>query len=353
MKILHIIDNTYFETHRKTISELILSLSTEGIEQKIYTNPNTSLGWLEKICEVIRWKISKKGKIKSLSNKIKTWFVFSAFHPDIVIKWGKQAREIAYGAGGIQISFINEKEPLKSFENTDYIMTNIDEVLSYLKSHGYSGMRSFLLPPFIYEYKKVPTLNKKDYFIPEKAKIIYIAGTLIKNIGYERAFEALSIISDTYFFVIGNGPDEEYVKDQALKVNLKARSRFIPEIEKSFNALDLVEFSFLPFEDPELPKYILESMIQKKIVITIKTPQSEEFITEGKTGFFIPKQDMYLIKKKIKEVMNLPENEKQNIINNAYEQAKEYTSSKKIKGYVQMFDELIKKYNERKNLLNN
>ncbi len=353
MKILHIIDSDYFKTHRKTISEFILALSHENVQQKIYTGEETDLGWVKTLCEVKNWKLSKSGKVKSFINKTKTWFLLSSFHPDIIIKYGKKAREIAWETGGVQISFLNEKENLSSFENTDYIMTNIEDVLSFAKSHGYSGSRSFLLPPFMYLYDGNVPVDKKTYFIPEKAKIVYIAGTFLKNIGFERAFDSIGAISDTYFFIVGDGPDEEYVKSYASRVNIKARSRFIPEIEKSFISASVAEFAFLPFDDPELSKYILEAMMQRKLVVTVKNSQSEEFVVDGKTGFFVSKNDNYLIKKKLKEVMALSDEEKQKITDDAFEVAKNYMHKKVIGGYIQIFNELIKKYNSRKNLLNN
>ena len=57
MKILHIIDPAYFQTHKKTISELILSLSLSNVEQKVYTEEGVSFGWVDTVCEVIGWKI--------------------------------------------------------------------------------------------------------------------------------------------------------------------------------------------------------------------------------------------------------------------------------------------------------
>ena len=51
--------------------------------------------------------------------------------------------------------------------------------------------------------------------------------------------------------------------------------------------------------------------------------------------------------------MALPEEEKEKIINNAFEYAKNYTAPIVIPAYLKMFEELIRKYNSRKNLLNN
>ena len=198
----------------------------------------------------------------------------------------------------------------------------------------------------VYLYDNNVPVDKKSYFIPEKAKIVYIAGTFLKDIGFERAFDSVGVVSDTYFFIVGSGPDEEYVKDYASRVNIKARSRFIPEIEKSFVSSSVAEFAFLPFDD-------LETMMQKKLVVTVKNSQSEEFIVDGKTGFFVPKNDNYLIKKKLKEVVALSEEEKQKIVDAGFDVAKNYMHKKIIGGYLQIFEELIKKYNSRKNLLNN
>lgn len=353
MKILHIIDGAYFETHTKTISELILALSDFGVEQKIYTSDVADLGWLSNVCEIVRWKSVKSGKLKTFSNKLKTMFLLSSFRPDIMCKWGLDARKIVWGSGGIQVSFLNEREPLKTFENTDYIMTNSDDVLSFVKVNGYSGARSFLLPPFVYEYKNSKPVSKRDFFIPEKANAIYLASVFKRDVGFENAFDALAVANDKYFFIAGNGPDREYVEDLALRANVKSRSRFIPEIERSAIVYPMVDFAFLPFEDSENAKYILEAMLHNRFIVAVKNSVSEEFIVEGKTGFFVPKRDMYLIKKKLKEIMALGDDEKRKVTENAFLIAQNYVAKKIVPGYIQMFEELIRKYNSRRNLLNN
>ncbi len=352
MKILHIIDDKYFECHKKTVSEFIMALSDAGVRQKIYTSENANLGMVSEVSEVLQWKVSKRGKTKFFASRLKLWFLLSSFSPDIVIKWGKQARKMVKTTSCVQVSFLSEKVNLANVDNSDYIITNSEDVFFYVKKNGYSGARSFLLTPFVYQYKCQNAILKDDYFIPERARVGFVGATFLKNIGFEQAFEALGVVEDTYFFVCGNGPDEEYVYEQALRVNLKARSRFVSDIDKTSALLKFADFAFLPFEDAQLAKYILEAMIQKKLVITVLNSNSSELIRDGITGFFIPHSDMYLIKKKLKDVLQISEEDKQIILDRAFETAQSYLADKVVLGYIQIFDELIKRYRGRKNLLN-
>jgi glycosyltransferase involved in cell wall biosynthesis len=208
------------------------------------------------------------------------------------------------------------------------------------------------VPSFVCEYEIEKTLDKRDFFIPEKAGIIYIAGNFLKGIGFETMFEVVSSIQDTYFFIAGSGNEEEYIKECASRVNMKARSRFIPEIEKSLSALNLSDFAILTFDDVELQKNILEAWFAKKIVLTVENKTSSEFIKDGVNGFVVPKGDTYLLRQKIKEILNLSPERKQEIIDNAYNLAREFRGSEVILNYVKVFEELISKYKSRKNLLN-
>ena len=353
MKILHFIDSSYFQVHKKTISELIFMLSkSDNVVQEIVTSFGADLGWLSSVVPVKFWKVSKKGKIKTLKNRFNMWLEASRFSPDIVIKWGRDARLLAPSGDYVQVSFLNEKENLKNFDKSDYIMTNLDYVLDFAKANGFSGAKSFSVPSFVCEYDVGKTLDKRDFFIPEKAGIIYIAGNFLKGIGFEPTFEVVSSIQDTYFFIAGSGNEEEYIKECASRVNMKARSRFIPEIEKSLSALNLSDFAILTFDDVELQKNILEAWFAKKIVLTVENETSFEFIKDGVNGFVVPKGDTYLFRQKIKEILNLSPEKKQEIIDNAYNIAMEFVASNVILNYVKVFDELIAKYKSRKNLLN-
>lgn len=353
MKILHFIDSSYFYLHRKTISELILSLSKNGVEQEVITSNGTQLGLISQVVSVRYWKVANGRSANTFMNKFRMWLWASQFSPDIVIKWGKQARQLAPSGDFVQISFLNEKANLNSFDKSDYIMTNLESVLEYVKQNGFSGAKAFYVPSFVYEYKDVKPLDRRDFYMPEKAKIIYIAGNFLKGIGFENMFEVVSSIQNTYFFIVGSGRDGEYIKDYASRVNMKARSRFIEEIEKSLVALQLADFAILTFDDLELQKNILEAWLSKKLVLTLKNDISSEFVKDGVNGFVVPKNDTYFLRKKLKEVMELSEEDKNRIVNNAYENAKDFVDSKIILNYIKVFEDLISKYNSRKNLFNN
>lgn len=352
MKILHFIDSSYFAFHKKTISELILSLNKNDVKQEVITSFGADLGWLSSVVPIKYWKVGKNGKVNTFRNKFNMWLEVSRFLPDIIVKWGRDARVLAPSGNYVQISFLNECESLKHFDKSDYIMTNLESVLDYAKENGFSGAKSFYVPSFVQEYDETKPLDKRDFYIPEKSRIIYIAGSFIKNIGYETLFEVASSIQDTYFFIAGSGKDEEYIKECASRVNMKARSRFIPEIERSFPALALSDFAILTFDDVELQKNILEAWLSKKLVLTLKNEISAEFIRDGENGFVVPKNDTYLLRKKLKDIMNMSDSEKQRIIDNAFESAQDLVSSKVIKNYIKVFEELISKYNSRKNLFN-
>ncbi len=353
MKILHFIDGEYFANHKKTIMELIFALHQYGIKQEFITSFNTDLEGISNISNIVFWKNIKKGKFKKFLNKLFILRFVSKVQPDIVIKWGRDARKHAVSGNFVSISFVNECENMEHFDKSDYIMTNLERVLDYVKNNGFSGAKAFYLPPIIYEYVNVKPFSKRDFFIPEKSKIIYIAGTFKKNIGFENMFEVVSSIQDRYFFIAGFGKDEEHIYDYASRVNMKARSRFIHDIDKSFEALKLSDLAILTFDDIELHKNILQAWLAKKIVITLHNSIALEFIKDGVNGFIVPRNDTYLFRKKLKEVLNLTEEEKNKIIENAYNQAQNFLVSSLINQYIKTFDLLIDQYHSRKNLLHN
>ena len=353
MKILHFIDAGYFYLHRKTIVELILALYDKGIEQEVITAFGVKLDLISSKVPVKYWKVNKKGDSFTLRNRVKMWLEASKFSPDILIKWGRDARKLAPSGDFVQISFLNEKVSLKGFDKSDYIMTNLEHILEYAKQNGFSGAKSFYVPSFIYEYKEVKPLDKRDFYMPEKSKIIYIAGNFLKNIGYENMFEVVSSIQNTYFFISGFGNDEEYIKDYASRVNMKARSRFIGDVEKSMSALNLSDFAILTFDDVELQKNILEAWATKKLVLTIKTDVSSEFIKDGVNGFVVPKNDTYFLRKKLKEIMEMSDAEREKITNKAFDMVADFSADIVVDNYIKIFENLISKYRARKNLLNN
>ncbi|MDR2099178.1 MAG: glycosyltransferase, partial [Rickettsiales bacterium] len=300
MKIFHIIDGRYFEANRKTISELVLSLYEYGVSQEAVTEEGATLGWLSTIVPV---KHLKGGEAGRFANKIRMWAHCMKFSPDIVVKWGPWARASAVSGSFVQVSHLSARADIASFDRNDYVMTNLDGPLSYAKENGFSGAKSFMLPAFVKEYKNMPTLSKRDFFVPEKAKIIYSAATFARGIGYETMFDSIGSVQDVYFIIAGAGAAEEYVKDYASRVNVKSRSRFVPEIEKTQSAAAIADFALLPFDEPELAKNILEAMLAGKPVLAADNATAREFIADEKTGFLVPPRDAYLLRRRIREVI--------------------------------------------------
>ena len=149
----------------------------------------------------------------------------------------------------------------------------------------------------------------------------------------------------------GNGPEREYVEDLALRNNVKARSRFILDTQKNVEALAMVDVAFLPYNEAQSHKYILEAMMAGVPVVTVKTSVTEEFIRDGVNGFFVPRRDMYLIKKKFREILNMPDEERRKVAEAGQNVAKDYEKDNVIGAYIQMFNELVNRYNSRRNLL--
>ena len=351
MKILHIVDSAFFAAHRKTVGETILALADAGVEQEVMAREGGLPGWLWEAVPMTRLRPAKDGRVATLANRIRMWRELRSFEPDLVVKWGRDARELAPSGRFVQVSFLAERENLRQFDKADYIMANLEGTLAWAKENGFSGAKSFVLPPFAYEYGNMPPMARKDFFIPEKARIIYISGNFERGIGYETLFDAIPSLVDTYFLVAGEGADEEYIKDCAARANVKSRSRFIPEAWRTMGALALSDFALLPFDSSETAKDILEAQLARKVVITLKNSVAREFVADGKTGFTVPKGDSYLLRQKIKEVAAMDEAARAQIAEAAYGQAKGHTAARIVPGYAGMFEELVAKYRARRNLL--
>ena len=74
MKILHFIDSSYFAFHKKTISELILSLNKNDVKQEVITSFGADLGWLSSVVPIKYWKVGKNGKVNTFRNKFFKYF---------------------------------------------------------------------------------------------------------------------------------------------------------------------------------------------------------------------------------------------------------------------------------------
>lgn len=338
IKIIHIISNKTFTTYFRTISDLIPALKTKGIQQTIISDEAND-------------KLNFTGILKYILPFSKGFFGFNfklnkilkQHKPQIIITWGEKARNFISNIHTpiLHLSFVESISNLKSFNNCDYLFTNSEAILSFLKNNGWSGSKSFFIPPFVRQLKP-SVITKKDLFIPERSKIIFSATGFYKANNFQPLFYALSTIPELYMILVGyGGSDKKEIENLAADIGIKPRIRFTNLSDKLSGYLNISEFSIFPFFDIEMQKSILDSFQMRKMVICNKNYLTNDLIQDKYNGLILH-SDIYT---DIADIISTNLEDKSNreeITNNAFNSYyKRYTEEICINTYIDMLKTII------------
>jgi len=305
MKILHIIDQKYFVLMERTVTDTIDALDAAGVAQAALCDAERELP-----LPVGFQACMKPGFAGTLVNRMAAAKAIKTFDPDVVIRWGAAARQLRLNGKFADVSFAGMLDDFKDFDRATTVMANDEGTLRAARAHGFSGLKSFVLPPFCAEGKGRVTL--KELFIPERAAIVFAAGLFAKGAGWEDLFDAFATLRETYFLIQGQG-DLALAHELSSRAGVKSRCRFVLEIDKTLSLMKLADFAVLTAQNPEFAKFALFAARAGIPVLATEGRKAEEFIEDDKSGFLAPKNDIYLLKKKLHEIEIMDEMERARI----------------------------------------
>ena len=207
------------------------------------------------------------------------------------------------------------------------------------------------------DYKKILDKNKniKIVLIPNMldAKEVKITNLKSKNIisvgrlhPGKRVNELVDIVSRVksfkFFYIIGDGEEYSYIKEQIKKMNMQDKIKLLGyqnqnEIEKYYT--DSTVFVMASISEG-LPMVLLEAMNHGIPCIAYQINGTEDIIVDDYNGYLISKRDK---KEFINKLNSLLENEQkcEQLGHNALTTAQEYSPNVVIKKWYKILDKYI------------
>ena len=131
--------------------------------------------------------------------------------------------------------------------------------------------------------------------IPEDSVAVGIVGRIAPEKGHAVLLDALQKVHDRYpvtLVIVGNGPDEELIRDRAAAMGLTDRvlfTGFRDDVNNVINALDVVAVPST-WNEP-CSAVVQQGMALSKPVIGTRAGGTPEMVVDDETGFLVPPSD--------------------------------------------------------------
>ncbi len=252
--------------------------------------------------------------------------------------------KMAVSFRGFDIGVYPIKKPncyLKLWKKVDKIHVISNDIKNLVYHHGFEGKAEIIkITPAI-----DTTFFKNEDNYTNKNNFVTIARLHWKK-GLVYTFEALAILKKEgipfHYTIIGDGAEMERLKFAVYQLNLLDEVTFTGKLQHDLIKSKLVNSDiYLQYSIQEgFCNSVLEAQALGLLCIVSTAEGLPENIVNNETGWVIPKCNPRELANKIIEVINLPEDKKQEIAKNAKERvSKHFTIQQQQQQFVEFYKE--------------
>lgn len=273
-------------------------------------------------------------------------------YPSILIILGLVSRESRYGYGAKNniwpyISRFTEKYSISKFQNLVVETNSIKEVVE-----DQTKSKIYVSPPGIdcFKYQDIKpksSSEKPDIFMVSKIEKLKGMDLLIQSL-----HTVLQSIPKLKVCIAGTGPQENELKTLVKKLNLEDHVKFLGYIseEEKFQYYKACKVVAVPSRWDCQPITLFEAAASGKVVVA-SNMSNPEIVIDGKTGFVFKSEDVDDLADKLTLLLK-DETLRDQMSESAKERAREYEWSRTAKRFVDIYQEVIQDFHNRKTINN-
>ncbi len=318
---------------------MVIAFHKRGIEQKILIRKTKNKNRLNRLVEagldVVELPFSG---MLDFTTKKKYKKIIQEFNPDCTLNYLNRATIACPKINGIaNFSKVGGYYDKKYYKNMDKIICNTPDLVKFFEDSGVVLDKLKYIPNFVVE-NGIEAVKKEDYDTPADAKVIFGLGRLHVNKAWDVLIKSFSKIKDknTYLWIGGNGPEEEYLKSVAKSENVENRVKFLGwvtqnEIGKFFKAVD---FYVVPSRHEPFGSIILEGWAYQVPMVSSKSQGGVFLVDNEKNGLLYEIDDVEELTEKIDLLMS-DKNLADKMVKNGYKKFRdEFTEDAVIDAYL-------------------
>lgn len=194
-------------------------------------------------------------------------------------------------------------------------------------------------------------ISREELRLEQGAFYIIAVGRLIKRKGLPYLLKALARIKERNIKVllIGEGPEEGYLKNLASNLGISHRVDFLGPLseERKFQHLSRADIFVLPSLYEGFGIVFLEAMYCGLPIITTNEGGQTDFLKDGKTGFLVPPKDVDELARKIL-ILYSNMRLREQISQNNREYVKRFYIENTARKYERLFEEIVSSHQKSK-----
>lgn len=248
--------------------------------------------------------------------------------PDIVMSWMNRASRMMPVGQWQRVGRLGGYYNLKYYKKCNYLICNTPDIFDYVITQGWPAKNARVISNFVNE-KIADPVQRNSFNTPSNVPLIFAAGRLHKNKGFDVLIKAIARLDDVCLWVAGEGPLKDDLDKLIADLNLGSRVSFLGWREDVNALLSSADLFVCPSRHEPLGNVVLEAWAQNTPIIATASQGPKQLIDDGENGLLVPIDDYSLLAEKITMLI---QNKKlrENMIDNANRKYQDEFSQKII-----------------------
>ena len=265
---------------------LAVALQRAGLDQRVIIrdNPRRAVALRAGGVEPVQLKFG--GKLDfGTPRRLKA--IAKDYQPHIILSWMNRASLMMPKGDWVTVARQGGYYDLKYYQKCDHIIGNTQDIVDAVIDKGWPQERAHYLPNFVAANEAVP-LDRQTFFTPESATLAVALGRLHTNKAFDVLLEAVARVPGIYLWLAGEGPERDALEQQAERLGIKPRVRFLGWREDADALIAASDIFVCPSRHEPLGNVVLEAWAQSKPVVAADALGPGMLIENGKTGVLVP-----------------------------------------------------------------
>lgn len=213
-----------------------------------------------------------------------------AHRPQVVLTWMNRATRFCPRGDFVHVARLGGYYDLKYYRACDHLIGNTPDIRDWIINQGWPAERAHYVPNFVADTKAEP-VARATFSTPPDAKLVVALGRLHENKAFDVLIDALAALPDTYLWIAGEGPRRAELEEQASKLGVKPRIRFLGWRDDVTKLLATADLFVCPSRHEPLGNVVLEAWAQGVPVVAAAAQGPRQLIANGETGLLVPIDD--------------------------------------------------------------
>ena len=347
MKILQIMGSSSDGGAEIFFIDALLAIKNKNVKQYAIINKDNEKG-IKRLQELkIPLKTISFNKIFKWPSKVIISKIIKEFKPDIIHYWMGRASSFLIHGKHINVGWHSGYRGVERFRECDFHLALTRELKDHLVLQGIEREKIYVLPIYTNENKS-KKITRKTFDTPEGVPLLLSLSRLHPVKGIDILLKAMVKVPRAYLWIAGSGPLEKNLIDEAIKLDLNDRVKFLGWRNDKEALMATSDICVFPSRNDAFGAVIIEAWAAKKPNIACKSPGPLSIISDNKDGILVEIDNVDQLANAINKVIK-KEAIKNTIINNGYKKFIENYSEKvfavnAIKIYKLMIKNKINKF---------